>query len=277
MNDIETKVIAIQGIPISPAKPTFGQVLQFNGAAWTPASLPFLPNNISGLQLWLRADVGVTLSGSDVIEWADQSGKGDSNRNMVGTSSHYPTYTLTNSIYNNQSTVNFTTAGAQYMISAGNWSPDISAPYTIFIVGHDDGTTTGQTYYGDTVASPSGPFFYFNIVSSVPCYDIQNVNGNTTISAPNSAIPTIIQTEWNDPNSKLRISALTPSGTFDLGGTTNLGTNGFTLSTDYFSFGSLNLNGSIAEIIVYDSILSQPNLISVMSYFSNRYNITVSY
>ena len=36
----------------------------------------FSPSNISGLSLWLKADAGVTLSGSNVTAWADQSGNG---------------------------------------------------------------------------------------------------------------------------------------------------------------------------------------------------------
>jgi len=37
---------------------------------------PFSPANLSGLSLWLKADAGVSLSGSDVTTWADQSGNG---------------------------------------------------------------------------------------------------------------------------------------------------------------------------------------------------------
>jgi hypothetical protein len=37
---------------------------------------PFSPANLSGLSLWLKADAGVTLSGSNVTAWADQSGNG---------------------------------------------------------------------------------------------------------------------------------------------------------------------------------------------------------
>ena len=36
----------------------------------------FSPGNLSGLSLWLKADAGVTLSGSNVTAWADQSGNG---------------------------------------------------------------------------------------------------------------------------------------------------------------------------------------------------------
>lgn len=38
---------------------------------------PFSPADITGLSLWLKADAGVTLSGSNVTAWADQSGNGN--------------------------------------------------------------------------------------------------------------------------------------------------------------------------------------------------------
>jgi hypothetical protein len=47
----------------------------------------FSPANLSGLSLWLKADAGVTLSGSNVTAWADQSGNG---KNAVGAST-FPT------------------------------------------------------------------------------------------------------------------------------------------------------------------------------------------
>jgi hypothetical protein len=37
----------------------------------------FSPTNLTGLSLWLKADAGITLSGSDVTAWADQSGNGN--------------------------------------------------------------------------------------------------------------------------------------------------------------------------------------------------------
>ena len=37
----------------------------------------FSPLSLSGLVLWLRADLGVTLNGGNVSDWADQSGNGE--------------------------------------------------------------------------------------------------------------------------------------------------------------------------------------------------------
>jgi hypothetical protein len=41
------------------------------------AAPAFSPTDLSGLSLWLKADAGITLSGSDVTAWADQSGNGN--------------------------------------------------------------------------------------------------------------------------------------------------------------------------------------------------------
>jgi len=48
------------------------------------ATAKFFPSNLSGLSLWLKSDAGVTLNGSNVIAWADQSGNGfNANGNVV--------------------------------------------------------------------------------------------------------------------------------------------------------------------------------------------------
>lgn len=53
--------------------------------------------------IWLRADMGVTLSGAEVTNWADQSGNGnDFERGLVG-----PTVNTSNSDFNGQYTLHF--------------------------------------------------------------------------------------------------------------------------------------------------------------------------
>jgi hypothetical protein len=53
----------------------------------------FTPTSLSGCVLWLRADLGVTLNGSTVSAWADQSGNG--NNASQGTAASQPTYNAT--------------------------------------------------------------------------------------------------------------------------------------------------------------------------------------
>lgn len=51
---------------------------------------PFSPTDIAGLKLWLKADAGVTLNGSTVSQWDDQSGNG--NHASQSTASYQPTF-----------------------------------------------------------------------------------------------------------------------------------------------------------------------------------------
>lgn len=77
-------------------------------APWTPPSLG------AALRLWLKADAGLTLSGSNVTTWADQSGNGcDLTAGSVG---GQITYSATG--FNSLPTVNFV-ANAYLLSSVG--------------------------------------------------------------------------------------------------------------------------------------------------------------
>ena len=48
---------------------------------------PFVPTDIAGCQLWLKADAGITKDGSDYVSvWADQSGNGNDAVQATGAS-----------------------------------------------------------------------------------------------------------------------------------------------------------------------------------------------
>src|SRR5216683_2644309 len=77
---------------------------------WLGASLSLLAAGAgaqtlpsSGLQLWLKADAGVTLNGSTVSQWADQSGSGYNA--SQATTSKQPL--LVSSVLNGKSVVRF--------------------------------------------------------------------------------------------------------------------------------------------------------------------------
>lgn len=68
-----------------------------------------MPTDIGGLVLWLRADMGTTLNGSNVAAWADQSGNGndfsqatDARRPTLTTGSHgKPVLSFTGTLLSN--------------------------------------------------------------------------------------------------------------------------------------------------------------------------------
>lgn len=51
-------------------------MLFFAGKNFSFSQATFMPNDISGLQMWLSADTGITLMGSNIQQWADRSGNG---------------------------------------------------------------------------------------------------------------------------------------------------------------------------------------------------------
>lgn len=84
--------------------------------AWTPKSLG------STLKLWLRGDLGVTLNGSNVSAWADQSGNG--NHVTQATGAKQPTFVASG--INNKPTLTFDGGdvldGSVALTGAANWS-----------------------------------------------------------------------------------------------------------------------------------------------------------
>lgn len=76
-----------------------------------PSSGEFTPIDAGGAQLWLSAREGITLTGSDVSGWVDQSSNGH-----VVTPVSTPPYTAVNALFNNKPTVGFTGAGAEHLI-----------------------------------------------------------------------------------------------------------------------------------------------------------------
>jgi hypothetical protein len=87
------------------------------------------PNTISNLQIWLDANVGLTLTGSDVDVWADQSGQGNDASSVVG---NKPVYNATG--LNGLPTVEFTGGNSDYLQITDSADFDSSTGYEIFMV-----------------------------------------------------------------------------------------------------------------------------------------------
>ena len=274
MGDITKRVTAIQGIPVSSTPPTLGQVLQFNGTEYVPTTLPILfsPTNIPELQLWLRADLGVTFNGGNVSGWYNQSGVVDTNRDMVQvTSANQPIFNSANSSYNNQPTLDFTQSSSQFLNSVGNWSPDLAPSYTVIMVGNDAGTSGSNQYCWFSPNSSPGPFFYLGETGYG--YSIQNGISYTFTNIYSAGAPSFVMIEFNSSGTdtfRLNADTIPATGTFSLTNN-NIGTNGFTLGLAT----GVYLTGSIAEIMVYNGILSTSNRGLIEDYITSRYGIAI--
>lgn len=224
------------------------------------ASTLWTPKSISGLKLWLRADLGTTIA-TGVSVWADQSGNG--NNVTQGTGSKQPTLNATDAAYNNKSTLSFASASAQCL--QGTFGVAVAQPYTLFVVANN-GRAGVQSYFDGSTAG--GRCETYNDATTDKIY-----GGTAFLSvADNSTSPRVMTYEMNGASSKIYVSSNTAAGTGDPGSNTLAGA---TIGAA-FDQASDALNGKVAEVLLYTSVLSAANQATVRAYLGGRYGITIS-
>jgi len=227
------------------------------------ASVPFLPPQVGNLLIWQRADMGITLSGSNVSGWADQSGNG---YNLTqGTPARRPVYNSTDAAYGSQATIQCAASAVQYMVNSG--APSSAQPFTTIIVGESTSGAGQQQFFGDGGTNTTGPFWtgsawaYYAGVASV-------------VSSNVSRAPHVFAVVFNGASSALYIDG---SQTAIANG--SAGANGFG-SAPPLIVGSdgvaEHLNGKIAEFLVYSAALTPSQRKSIFTYLGARYGIAVS-
>lgn len=111
---------------------------------------PFLPSSLSGLSLWLKADAGVTLGGSSVTSWTDQSING-----FVFTKDIQNEPTYLSSFVNGKPAIEFTTNDNTGL---SNTSFSLTG-FTFFSVAKQKPTNGGRifsSYFGNVLIGTWG-------------------------------------------------------------------------------------------------------------------------
>ena len=236
----------------------------------------YVPTDLAGLTLWLRGDLGVTLTGSDLATWADQSGHGNHFASVAG---HRPTVAA--AAVNGHDAIAFSAAGAQYLLG-----PALSAilsqttQHTILAVfyAHTIDAQGGQNYVNPTIfaddASSVGLYLH-----DTPTVLSQVYSGGVSraVSAP-IALDTwtlavarhhlqylYVSTDGGDENVDATADAV-PS----LTGTVAIGRDGYPDGNASARY----LDGKLAELIIYDRALSPRHLSRVVDYLARRYGVT---
>lgn len=93
---------------------------------WRTSSSSFVPTEVTGLRLWLDADVGVTTAGGAVTAWLDQSGNGFDG---TGVGTNKPTHTASDAAFNGHGSILFDAAETHY-ISADEAGADFNGADT---------------------------------------------------------------------------------------------------------------------------------------------------
>ncbi|MDB4978409.1 MAG: hypothetical protein JWM56_595 [Candidatus Peribacteria bacterium] len=222
-------------------------------------TVTFAPNNIAGLQLWLKADTGLyqdsactvvaTATNNPVGCWKDQSGIGNDATQL--TTTKRPLLKL--SALNSNSTLKLdnTDDGLKTTTIIGN-------PYTVFVVYNTNGISAlrraVQGVDNNWLVGPYSGLHKF--------YNSAFINGSSVMSG---------QFVYAS------VSGTSAGASFYLGGAL-IGSNTNITSPSKIALGAVGiynepLNGEIAEVIAYNSALSTANRQAVELYLSTKYGL----
>ena len=229
----------------------------------------FSPANLSGLSLWLKADAGVTLSGSDVTAWADQSGNGNNASSTPGTRP-----TLVSNTLNAKPVLRFDGAGQKMALTSSIGG----TAYTILIVCKNNDNTNGSMFFWTTEE------IFGRYIASITSTSYNASARNKFILSENDAGggegDSIIAWSSTAVNNNYFIGTAIQNGggkaySNGSGGNDSLGTfagsNTFDLIGGY-DFG-YELDGDVAEIIAYNRAVTTPERQQVEGYLNTKYAI----
>jgi hypothetical protein len=209
----------------------------------------FTPASLYGLSLWLSADTGVTLDGSNVTSWEDQSGNGN-----TAISSYDPIFLP--SYINNKPAIDFLTNAGFFNLTS-NIDP-IKSIFVLFKTG------PSVTQYKCIVEANFG--MYSGISDSLFGTYLNNEIGYTSLST-NTAY--ILSIESND--------GVSSNGYIN--GQQYLDENGEGFSTrGYVQIGAGQSGGQpsggyLSEVIIYDRVLTNAERQQIQSYLNTKYAI----
>ena len=226
------------------------------------------------LALWLASDLGVTTSGSTVVGWVDQSGNGHDGSYTYGAPEVGPLINGLPTISFSGNSDHFDLAGGQVLTSDN---------FTIFTVAVDTGPATGDsreiysnwdggnswssTFIGttlgtdptrsarltdgllsvDQVLAPTTPFILWGAYQGAANAELF-YNGNSIGSNPQNNLPA---------------DGLNPNGQRDLTTPSFIGQQG-TFAGEFWQ-------GQIAEVLVYNALLTPDQQAEVFSYLQQKW------
>lgn len=245
----------------------FGLTLGMAPRTGSSSGDPTIPVT-TNLLAWYRADLGVTLNGSTVSAWADQSGTGDSNKNATqGTAANQPTFTASDANFNNRPVLTFD--GTTDYLKTAVWSASASQPNTIYSVARRTASTGSVFMYDGYDSANRNAIFSNATTGNITLFGGSSLN--TSVSILNTT--RICAAVYNGvANSAIYIDSFTTSSA-----TGNGGTNGLTGLTIGASNGNISFwQGPIAEIAVFSGSHNQATRQSVMEYLATRYGKVLS-
>lgn len=230
------------------------------------APLP-VPQQIAGLQFWVRADKGVTID-TGVSSWTDSSGTGDSAKNLTqSTPANQPTLTASDASYGGKPSILF--SGASVLLASQAWTAALAQPYTIIFVGHTTSNANAGTFFLDALNSTVQVNDVFG--GQMTCFAGGGTDtwpGHGTFNTPAMTINVV-----NGSSSTIAINTRTPGFTGGGAGSNSLPS--MVLGNLHTGGAGNTLTGPIAECAVYSGVLSAGNIDKFATYVAARYGLTI--
>lgn len=230
----------------------------------------FLATSISGCVLWLRADLGITKDGSDrVSAWADQSGTGDANKNVTqGVAGNQPLWNASDANLGGRPSLTFARARKD-QLDSGVLAVAIPTGCTWFLVTYNASYDTNNNSWISPLASGiGGQICYINSggPGAVGAYAGAVLAGGSMGAAPRAIVSAHV---FSTTVGKVFGNARTALASGSTGAQTQ----------PSFQVGEINAGsepqGSVAEVIAYNRVLSQGEVETVLTALGNRYAIAI--
>lgn len=224
--------------------------------AWTPASL-------TSLRGWYRADLGVTLVGSDVTAWADQSGNG--NHLADNGAATRPLFNASSFNGSGQPFLSF--ASGDYLRRATfDWGAAVSA-FTVIVIGR---VTTGGAvrYYFDY--TPDAGVNRILSYSSAGDRLTSQTGAAASVGTSATTAASMLWYRWNGATQSV--------GAGETQQDSDANARAAVVDDGAFTFGASNtgassLIGEMAEVIVMRSSITAQELTSLYAYATARYGV----
>jgi hypothetical protein len=239
------------------------------GMTGTPFSY-FVPTQLAGCVLWLRADLGVTIATSPAISaWNDQSGVGTPNNFSQGTSANQPTLVTSGTgTINGLPAIKFSnSASVQYLqCSAGNIYGQTNSLFFVWFQ-----SATGIEQFVDGASGSSNRQQLLTPVGSTTSLQLNAGTSTQSVTVGSYAVPNIIEVDWNGASTQVVQNGGAPVTVGSTPGANSwgVGTIGATQT------GTTGVNASFAEFVAFSKILSASDRTRLTRYLGGRYGISV--
>lgn len=232
-----------------------------------PRQLDFKPTDLNGCQLWLRADQGIVLDESGLVsQWSDFSGLG--NHVTQATNSLRPLVVRSDGSFNMRPTIRST--GTQFIRKTAT-NLFAAGAYTIFTA-HLLSSTSGDPVIVASGRAAGGVSFHTNGGNRSV---IHNSVANHDDGAPSVSAVEIWSAAYDATTAPtLRINS-TPQTLSNTGSTTMTDPGGTSI-IEIFNLATGNIMvGRIAEVIMFNRVLSQADINLIEKYLASRYQVPV--